>query len=154
MMNDKEWKPQDLENILIAELDADGNPIIKINAEFRHRRKITTLDEENEKLFDECLRRAEIAVEHSGKFIGTGKSHDDFTRYLVSIFQKYHEAHGRYPRNKEVFALLEIAENQGFIHTINDEVIEWGDREAPTKITTLSNRFMNVRKILGIKKSR
>jgi hypothetical protein len=97
-------------------------------------------------------RAAIIAMaEHGARFVGKGKHEDEFTHYLVLLFKEFFKSHDRYPRNKEVVALLESQEHQGFINTINDDVIEWGDHGASTKLTTLPNRLTKIREFLGIK---
>jgi len=71
---------------------------------------------------------------------------DDFTKHLLSMFRDFHKDKGRYPSNKDVISLLEQAAGQGFIHSV-DEEIEWGE-SGTTKINTLQNRLVEVRKIL------
>lgn len=80
-----------------------------------------------------------------------GRREDEFTRYLVTLFQNYYESYRRYPRNKEAMELLESKLGQGFIHAIDDEEIEWG-KSGTTKLSTMKNRFTATRKRL--KKSR
>ena len=105
---------------------------------------------------DDKGKEAILALaKHGKKFAeSVGKNDDEFTSYLVSLFQEFHKTHDRHPRNKEVIALLESCEGQGFIHTINDDVIEWGDRAASTKLTTLPNRLTRVRDKLGISRNK
>lgn len=90
-------------------------------------------------------------AEHGKKFaLNAGRSDDEFTHYLVKLFQDFYQGRSRYPRNKEVIAVLEKAQRQGFIHTIDDTTVEWGEKGS-TRITTLEkDRLPRIRKKLRV----
>ncbi len=103
------WKPKTMENIL---LDVENDSESLYEQRLLSFKSVDDIDDENLKLIVERRikdipqnRQLRKAAERGKKFQGSGKKDDEFTDYLVSIFQSFIETNGKPPRNKEVVAI-------------------------------------------------
>lgn len=95
---------------------------------------------------DDKGKEAILAWAKLGKKFGdnVGRKPDKLTTFLENIVSNYYQEHNKLPSYKIVLSILETLQGQGFIHTIDDESIEWGEN-GTTSLRSLENRLVDIR---------